>query len=48
MQWLLAEPTEWFMPWLPRLLPNVLAITTHAPLQTYQPRPGAERAAGRT
>jgi len=31
MQRLFAEPTPWFMPWLPRVLPQVVAIASHAP-----------------
>jgi nicotinamidase-related amidase len=27
MQRMFAEPTEWKMPWLPRVLPNIIAIT---------------------
>ena len=34
MQQLFAEPTEWFVPWLPRVLPNVVAIAEHAPERT--------------
>jgi nicotinamidase-related amidase len=34
MQRLFAEQTEWFMPWLGRILPNVVAIATHAPERT--------------
>ena len=34
MQRLFAEPTEWFMPWLDRVLPNVVAIASHAPERT--------------
>ena len=31
MQRLFAESTEWFLPWLDRVLPNVVAIASHAP-----------------
>jgi nicotinamidase-related amidase len=34
MQRLFAERTEWFMPWLDRVLPNVVAIAGHAPDRT--------------
>ena len=34
MQRLFAERTEWFMPWLDRVLPNVVAIASHAPHRT--------------
>ena len=34
MQRLFAEQTEWFMPWLDRVLPNVVAIAGHAPERT--------------
>ena len=34
MQRLFAERTEWFMPWLDRVLPNVVAIASHAPERT--------------
>ena len=34
MQRLFAEQTEWFMPWLERVLPNVAAIARHAPQRT--------------
>ena len=34
MQRLFAEPTEWFMPWLDRVLPDVVAIASHAPERT--------------
>lgn len=34
MQRLFAEETEWFMPWLSRILPNVVAIASHAPGRT--------------
>ena len=34
MQRLFAEPTEWFVPWLERVLPNVVAIASHAPGRT--------------
>jgi len=34
MQRLFAEPTEWFVPWLERVLPNVVAIANHAPDRT--------------
>lgn len=31
MQWLFAEQTDWFVPWLPRVLPNVLEIARRHP-----------------
>lgn len=34
MQRLFAEQTEWFMPWLPRVLPQVVALAAHAPDRT--------------
>ena len=34
MQCLFAEPTEWFVPWLPKVLPNVLAIAGRHPERT--------------
>lgn len=34
MQLLFAEPTEWFVPWLPRVLPNVLEIARRHPDRT--------------
>src|SRR5262245_17677788 len=34
MQGLFAEPTEWFVPWLPRVLPNVTAIAKRHPDRT--------------
>jgi nicotinamidase-related amidase len=34
MQRLFAERTEWFMPWLDRVLPNVVAIAGRAPERT--------------
>ncbi len=34
MQRLFAEPTEWFVPWLPRVLPNVLEIARRHPDRT--------------
>jgi nicotinamidase-related amidase len=34
MQRLFAERTEWFMPWLGKILPNVVAIASHAPGRT--------------
>jgi len=38
MQFLFAEPTEWFVPWLPRVLPNVLEIARHHPDRTLLTR----------
>jgi len=35
---LFAEPTEWFVPWLPRVLPNVLEIARHHPDRTLLTR----------
>lgn len=34
MQRLFAEKTEWFIPWLPRVLPQVAALACHAPERT--------------
>jgi len=34
MQCLFAEPTEWFVPWLPKVLPNVLEIARRHPDRT--------------
>jgi nicotinamidase-related amidase len=34
MQCLFAERTEWFVPWLPKVLPNVLAIAERHPDRT--------------
>jgi nicotinamidase-related amidase len=34
MQCLFAEPTEWFVPWLPKVLPNVLQIARRHPDRT--------------
>ena len=34
MQCLFAEPTEWFVPWLPKVLPNVLEIARRHPERT--------------
>lgn len=34
MQCLFAEPTEWFVPWLPKVLPNVVEITQRHPDRT--------------
>lgn len=34
MQRLFAERTEWFVPWLPRVLPQVVALAAHAPDRT--------------
>jgi nicotinamidase-related amidase len=34
MQRLFAEPTDWFVPWLPKVLPNVLRIAEHHPDRT--------------
>jgi nicotinamidase-related amidase len=34
MQCLFAEPTEWFVPWLPRVLPNVAALAERHPGRT--------------
>jgi nicotinamidase-related amidase len=38
MQLLFAEPTEWFVPWLPRVLPNVLEIARRHPDRTLLAR----------
>ena len=34
MQCLFAEPTDWFVPWLPKVLPNVLEIARRHPDRT--------------
>jgi nicotinamidase-related amidase len=34
MQRLFAEPTEWFVPWLPKVLPKVLEIASRHPDRT--------------
>ena len=34
MQRLFAEKTDWFIPWLPRVLPQVAALARHAPERT--------------
>lgn len=34
MQCLFGEPTEWFVPWLPKVLPNVLEIARRHPDRT--------------
>lgn len=34
MQRIFAEATEWFITWLPRVLPRVAALTRHAPERT--------------
>lgn len=34
MQCLFAEPTEWFVPWLPKVLPNVVEIAQRHPDRT--------------
>lgn len=34
MQRMFAEDTDWKMPWLPRVLPNVVAITAAHPART--------------
>lgn len=34
MQCLFAEPAEWFVPWLPKVLPNVLRIAERHPDRT--------------
>ena len=38
MRLLFAEPTEWFVPWLPRVLPNVVAIARRHPDRTLLTR----------
>jgi nicotinamidase-related amidase len=38
MQLLFAEPTEWFVPWLPRVLPNVLEVARRHPDRTVLTR----------
>ncbi|MET3997114.1 hypothetical protein ABID65_008794 [Bradyrhizobium sp. S3.9.2] len=34
MQRMFAESTEWKMPWLPRVLPNVVSVTAVHPERT--------------
>lgn len=50
MQALFAEQTPWFVPWLPRVLPNVLAIAQRHPDRTiftrFVPPRHAAQAAG--
>ena len=50
MQRLFAEPTEWFVPWLPKVLPNVLRIAEcHAERTVFTrfiPPETAEQATG--
>jgi nicotinamidase-related amidase len=50
MQRLFAEPTEWFVPWLPKVLPNVLRIAECHPERTvftrFMPPETAEQARG--
>ncbi len=50
LQRLFAERTEWFMPWLPRVLPKVVALAERAPQQTlcsrFVPPASPEDAAG--
>ena len=38
MQCLFAEPTDWFVPWLPKVLPNVLEIARRHPDRTVLTR----------
>jgi nicotinamidase-related amidase len=38
MQRLFAEPTEWFVPWLPRILPQVTEIAQRHPNRTLLTR----------
>jgi nicotinamidase-related amidase len=38
MQLLFAEPTEWFVPWLPRVLSNVVEVTRRHPDRTLLTR----------
>jgi nicotinamidase-related amidase len=38
MQRLFAEPTEWFVPWLPRILPHVTEIAQRHPERTLLTR----------
>jgi len=46
MQRMFAEDTEWKMPWLPRVLPNVVAITAAHPERTLFTRFIPARAPG--
>ncbi|MGX1060176.1 nicotinamidase-related amidase [Bradyrhizobium japonicum] len=46
MQRMFAEDTEWKMPWLPRVLPNVVAITATHPERTVFTRFFPARAPG--
>ena len=49
MQRMFAEGTEWKMPWLDRVLPNILSITSTHPEKTifYPLHPGPEARSGR-
>jgi len=38
VQRLFAEPGPWFVPWLPRILPQVVALARHRPEQTVLTR----------
>ena len=50
MQCLFAEPTEWFVPWLPKVLPRVLEIAGRHPERTiftrFMPPQDPEHASG--
>jgi nicotinamidase-related amidase len=50
MQCLFAEPTDWFVPWLPKVLPNVVEIASRHPDRTiftrFIPPQDPEQAAG--
>jgi hypothetical protein len=44
MQRMFAEGTDWKMPWLERVLPNILSITSPIPRKQFSPassRPGS-------
>ena len=49
MQRMFAEGTEWKMPWLDRVLPNILSITsTHSEKTSLHPlHPGPQARSGR-
>lgn len=50
MQRLFAEATPWHVPWLSRILPQVVALATHCPARTiftrFIPPPSAQQAEG--
>jgi nicotinamidase-related amidase len=48
MQRMFAENTEWKVPWLERILPDIIAITAHCPERTIFTRfiPAKDRGQG--